>query len=224
MQRPLTKNIRPGQAPLDLAAYERAGGYATVHDTIGLADRRSLVREVEKSGLGGCGGGGFPTGRKWQAMPPRAERPGPRYFIVNADEMEPGTFKDRYLMEGDPHQLIEGIILSAYAVQANIGYIFIRGEYTRAIALLTTAIAQAEHAGLAPDINDSADLLYACGPGMKFLYDAVRPEKRGAHAANSAALAPIVAGGLRAGDAVLVKGSLGSRMRLIVETLEQAAG
>jgi UDP-N-acetylmuramoyl-tripeptide--D-alanyl-D-alanine ligase len=78
--------------------------------------------------------------------------------------------------------------------------------------------------GLAPDVNDSADLLYACGANMKFLYDAVQPDKRGAHAADSAALAPIVASSLRAGDAVLVKGSFGSRMKVIVDTLEQAAG
>ncbi|MGL1549002.1 NADH-quinone oxidoreductase subunit F, partial [Vibrio parahaemolyticus] len=78
-----------------------------------------ITAEITASGLVGFGGGGFPTGKKWQLMPPRAERPGPRYFVVNADEMEPGTFKDRLLLEGDPHQLIEGIILGAYAVEAD---------------------------------------------------------------------------------------------------------
>jgi NADH-quinone oxidoreductase subunit F len=151
MERPLTANIKPGQPPLDLAAYRATGGYETVRNVLKNVDPADVIAKITESGLGGCGGGGFPTGRKWQAMPPVSERPGPRYFIVNADEMEPGTFKDRLLLEGDPHQLIEGIILSAYAVQANIGYIFIRGEYTRAIALLTTAIAQAEHAGLLGD-------------------------------------------------------------------------
>jgi NADH-quinone oxidoreductase subunit F len=82
-------------------------------------------------------------------MPSPAERPGPRYFIVNADEMEPGAFKDRFLLEGDPHQLLEGLILSAYAVHANIATIFIRGEYTRAIELMRLAVAEAELAGLA---------------------------------------------------------------------------
>jgi NADH-quinone oxidoreductase subunit F len=81
-------------------------------------------------------------------MPSREARPGKRYFIVNADEMEPGTFKDRLLMEGDPHQLLEGIILSAYAVEADTAYIFVRGEYTLAIALLQKAVLEAQAAGL----------------------------------------------------------------------------
>jgi NADH-quinone oxidoreductase subunit F len=148
MELPLTQNMRPGQPPLDLAGYRLTGGYQTLGATLGRVDPAVLIATVTESGLGGCGGGGFPTGRKWQAMPPPSARPGPRYFIVNADEMEPGTFKDRLLLEGDPHQLLEGIILSAYAVQANKAYIFIRGEYTAAIALLISAIAEAEHAGL----------------------------------------------------------------------------
>jgi UDP-N-acetylmuramoyl-tripeptide--D-alanyl-D-alanine ligase len=81
-----------------------------------------------------------------------------------------------------------------------------------------------EHASLAHAVNDSADVLYACGPGVKFLYDAILPEKRGTHTATSAELAPHVAGAVRSGDAVLVKGSLGSRMRLIVDALERVAG
>jgi NADH-quinone oxidoreductase subunit F len=148
MARPLTQNIRPGEAPLDLAAYRQTGGYDTVRTVLGRTGPAEIMRMVADSGLGGCGGGGFPTGRKWQAMPSIGERPGPRYFIVNADEMEPGTFKDRLLLEGDPHQLIEGIILSAYAVQADSAYIFVRGEYGDAIRLLGHAIAEAEQAGL----------------------------------------------------------------------------
>jgi NADH-quinone oxidoreductase subunit F len=147
MELPLTRNIRP-EGPLDLAGYEKAGGYIAVRETLGRRAPADLVGEVTESGLGGCGGGGFPTGRKWQAMPSREKRPGKRYFIVNADEMEPGTFKDRLLLEGDPHQLIEGIILSAYAVEADTAYIFIRGEYVRAILLLNAAVAEAEAAGL----------------------------------------------------------------------------
>jgi NADH-quinone oxidoreductase subunit F len=147
MERPLTRNIDARRGPLDLAGYQKSGGYQAVRATLGHADPAELIATVAASGLGGCGGGGFPTGRKWQAMPTRAERPGARYFIVNADEMEPGTFKDRLLLEGDPHQLIEGIILSAYAVQADIAYIFIRGEYSRAITLLENAVAEAEAAG-----------------------------------------------------------------------------
>jgi NADH-quinone oxidoreductase subunit F len=148
MELPLTRNIRKGEAPLDFAGYVRAGGYEAVRETLGRRAPADVVREVVESGLGGCGGGGFPTGRKWQAMPSRAARPGRRYFIVNADEMEPGTFKDRLLMEGDPHQLIEGIILSAYAVEADTAYIFVRGEYVKAIALLEQAVAETRAAGL----------------------------------------------------------------------------
>jgi NADH-quinone oxidoreductase subunit F len=148
MERPLTANIRHGQPPLNLVDYERAGGYRAVRDTIGRVDPADLIREVTDSGLCGFGGGGFPTGRKWQLMPRRAERPGPRYFVVNADEMEPGTFKDRLLLEGDPHQMIEGIILGAYAVEAEVAYIFVRGEYTTAIGRLKAAIIEAEAACL----------------------------------------------------------------------------
>ncbi|MDD2877842.1 MAG: NADH-quinone oxidoreductase subunit NuoF [Acidiphilium sp.] len=146
--KPLTRNITRGEIPLDIASYERADGYVAVRDTLGKVDPAAIVQMITDSGLGGCGGGGFPTGRKWQLMPTRAQRPGPRYFVVNADEMEPGTFKDRLLLEGDPHQMIEGIILSAYAVQADVAFIFVRGEYVTAIERLNIAIAQAAAAGL----------------------------------------------------------------------------
>jgi NADH-quinone oxidoreductase subunit F len=148
MERPLTRNIHSGQAPLDLVGYQRTGGYETLHAIIGRVAPADIIASVTASGLGGCGGGGFSTGRKWQAMPSVQERPGPRYFIVNADEMEPGTFKDRFLLEGDPHQLLEGLILSAYAVQADHGIIFIRAEYTAGIKLLNQAVAAAQAAGL----------------------------------------------------------------------------
>jgi NADH-quinone oxidoreductase subunit F len=145
---PLTRHIRPGAAPPDLAAYRRAGGYASVRASLGRRSPAELVQIVAESGLAGCGGGGFPTGRKWQAMPSRAARPGPRYLIVNGDEMEPGAFKDRLLLEGDPHQLIEGVILSAYALEADHAFIFVRGEYGTAIARLGAAIGEAAAAGL----------------------------------------------------------------------------
>jgi NADH-quinone oxidoreductase subunit F len=148
MELPLTRNIRPGHAPLDLTGYQRTGGYETLRATLGIVTPADLIATVTASGLGGGGGGGFPTGRKWQAMPDPATRSGPRYFIVNADEMEPGTFKDRLLLEGDPHQLLEGLMLSAYAVQADHGIIFIRAEYTAAIKLLNQAVAEAQAAGL----------------------------------------------------------------------------
>jgi NADH-quinone oxidoreductase subunit F len=148
MERPLTRNIRPGQAPLNLSGYQRAGGYETLRATLGKAAPAEIIATITAAGLGGCGGGGFSTGRKWQAMPDPGSRPGLRYFIINADEMEPGTFKDRLLLEGDPHQLLEGLILAAYAVQANHGIIFIRAEYTEATKLLDQAVAEAQAAGL----------------------------------------------------------------------------
>jgi NADH-quinone oxidoreductase subunit F len=148
MQLVLTKNIAGGGKRADFAAYARGGGYEAVRKVVGKLAPADVVQVVAESGLAGCGGGGFPTGRKWQAMPPRAARPGPRYFIVNADEMEPGTFKDRYLMEGDPHQLLEGIVLAAYAVEADEAYVFVRGEYFQAIAAIEEAIAEAQAAGV----------------------------------------------------------------------------
>ena len=90
---------------------------------------QKVQEEVKNSGLRGRGGAGFPTGLKWSFTPMGADTPRPKYVIANADEMEPGTFKDRHLMEGNPHQLIEGLILAAYANQADVAFIFIRGEY-----------------------------------------------------------------------------------------------
>jgi NADH-quinone oxidoreductase subunit F len=102
---------------------------------------------VKDSNLRGRGGAGFPTGQKWSFVPMGAGVPRPKYLIVNADEMEPGTFKDRLLLEGDPHQIIEGAILSAYAIQADEAYIFLRWAYKLAADRLTKAIAEAYEAG-----------------------------------------------------------------------------
>jgi len=98
---------------------------------------------MKASNLRGRGGAGFPTGQKWSFVPMGEEAPRPKYLVVNADEMEPATFKDRLLLEGNPHQLLEGIIISAYAVQADIAYIFLRDEYRMAAKLLNAAIAEA---------------------------------------------------------------------------------
>jgi NADH-quinone oxidoreductase subunit F len=143
MERPLTQNIRPGEEPLDIAAYVSAGGYAAVRKALGSMTPEDVVREVTASNLRGRGGAGFPTGKKWSAAPMGSDAPHPKYLVVNADEMEPGTFKDRLLMEGDPHQLIEGIVVSAFAVDATIAYIFLRAEYTLAARRLKGAIAEA---------------------------------------------------------------------------------
>jgi NADH-quinone oxidoreductase subunit F len=142
MERPLTQNIRPGQEPLSLADYEKAGGYRSVRTALAMAPK-DIITLVKASDLHGRGGAGFPTGMKWSLALPGGNAPQPRYFIVNADEMEPGTFKDRFLLEGDPHQIIEGIITSAYAVQAEHAYIFLRREYSLAENRLNRAIAAA---------------------------------------------------------------------------------
>ena len=147
-RRPLTSKITPDGQPLALDACERAGGYRAVRRAIGAMTPGDVTQVVKDSGLRGRGGAGFPTGAKWSFVPMGDDAPRPKYLVVNADEMEPGTFKDRLLLEGDPHQLIEGVILAAYAIQADIAYIFIRGEYVLAVQRLATAIAEARGAGL----------------------------------------------------------------------------
>jgi NADH-quinone oxidoreductase subunit F len=108
-----------------------------------------VTQEVTKSGLRGKGGGGAPTGEKWKLMP--KDHPKPSYLVVNADESEPGTFKDRQIMEFDPHLLIEGIINSSYAINAHSAYIYIRGEYVFWAKRLNEAIKEAYEAGLLGD-------------------------------------------------------------------------
>ena len=148
--RPLTANIRRGAPPMDLDAYRRAGGYQAVHKALRTMTPAEVVDEVTRSKLRGRGGAGFGTGQKWSFVP--KSRPGQRsYLVANADEMEPGTFKDRLLLEGDPHQMIEAVIVSAYAIGATDAYIFVRGEYKVAIERLTRAIGEATAAGLVGD-------------------------------------------------------------------------
>ena len=144
MDRPLTKNIRPGEGPFNIEQYEKAGGYQAARKALLRMKPEEIIEEVKKSNLKGRGGGGFPTGLKWSLMPTAdKDTRRPRYIISNSDEMEPGTFKDRLLMAGDPHQLIEGMIISAYAVQADISYIFIRADYHTSASILRRAIAEA---------------------------------------------------------------------------------
>src|SRR6202789_255325 len=141
-QTPLTANIRLGQ-PLDLGAYERAGGYRAARRAVTQMTPAEVIDLVTQSKLRGRGGAGFSTGLKWSLVPSRDAVPPPRYLVVNADEMEPGTFKDRLLLEGDPHQMVEAIIVAAYAIQANIAYFFLRGEYHLAPQRLQWAIDEA---------------------------------------------------------------------------------
>jgi formate dehydrogenase len=132
----------------DFAAYQKAGGYALLKSC--LTDERTrddLIKIVSDAGLRGLGGAGFPTGRKWSLV--RAE-PAPRLFAVNADEGEPGTFKDRYYLESDPHRFIEGVLIAAWVVEAPDTYIYIRDEYPELRLMLLDEIENVEKAGLSP--------------------------------------------------------------------------
>jgi NADH-quinone oxidoreductase subunit F len=147
MERPLTQHIRPGEPPMGLDGYRRAGGYRAVQAVVGQMAPQELTELVKRSGLRGRGGAGFPTGMKWSFVPMGDDAPKPKYFVANADEMEPGAFKDRYLLEGNPHQVVEAMILGAYAIGAEVGYIFLRWAYRLAYARLSRAIVEAREAG-----------------------------------------------------------------------------
>jgi NADH-quinone oxidoreductase subunit F len=123
-------------------AYRKHGGYASVEKALKNMTADEVVEEVKKSGLRGRGGAGFPTGMKWSFLDKKS--PNPKYLVCNADESEPGTFKDRYLMEFIPHLLIEGMITSSFALGANLSYIYIRGEYKWIIGILEQAIEEAK--------------------------------------------------------------------------------
>src|SRR5512143_2599129 len=155
MDRPLTKNIRPGEAPLSLKDYEKAGGYQATRKVLAMTPQ-DVQNVVKASNLRGRGGAGFPTGAKWSFVPMGPEARRPKYFVVNADEMEPGTFKDRLLLEGGPHQIIEGVITSAYAIEAEQAFLFVRWAYKPAVKRLQQAIAEAcEHGYLGKNILGS---------------------------------------------------------------------
>ena len=125
--------------------YRQKGGYTSVEKALKSMTPETIVEEVKKSGLRGRGGAGFPAGMKWSFL---AKPDGvPRHLLCNADESEPGTFKDRYLMEKIPHLLIEGMIVSSFALGANVSYIYIRGEYMWVSFILERAIAEAKANG-----------------------------------------------------------------------------
>jgi formate dehydrogenase beta subunit len=132
----------------DFTAYQKSGGYALLKSCLdNTRTREDLIKIVSDSGLRGLGGAGFPTGRKWQLV--RAE-PSPRMFAVNADEGEPGTFKDRHYLERDPHRFIEGVLIAAWVVEAVETYIYIRDEYPELRLMLADELAKVEKAGLSP--------------------------------------------------------------------------
>ena len=124
--------------------YRREGGYRSVEKALKTLSPDQVTDEVKKSGLRGRGGAGFPTGMKWSFLAKPAGVP--RYLVVNADESEPGTFKDRYLMEFIPHLLIEGMIVSSFALGSKNSYIYIRGEYAWIVDILEQAIAKRSEA------------------------------------------------------------------------------
>ncbi len=146
-QRPLTGSMRADCEPLSLAEYEVAGGYLALRETLRGKTPAEVTAVVKDSGLRGRGGAGFPTGVKWGFVPMGPDAPRPKYLLANGDEMEPGTFKDRWLIEGNPHQLIEGMLLAAYAIEASVAYIFLRWEYRRGGRVITRALAEARAAG-----------------------------------------------------------------------------
>lgn len=153
METLLTKNIRTGREPPAFAEYQKAGGYQALRKALKQMTPAEVQQVVKDAALRGRGGAGFPTGVKWGFVPRGDDAPRPKYLVANADEMEPGTFKDRLLMEGDPHQLIEGMAIAAYAIEADVAYIFLRVEYRLAAERLRRAIAEAyEHGFLGKNI------------------------------------------------------------------------
>jgi len=160
MERPLTGNIQNDREPLDLQGYQQAGGYQAARRALFEMKPEDVTQLVKEANLRGRGGAGFNAGLKWSFVPMGEDAPRPKYLVCNADEMEPGTFKDRILMEGDPHLLIEGLIIAAHAIQAEVGFIFLRWAYKASERRLRKALAEAFDAGLLGD-----DIL---GSGVRF--------------------------------------------------------
>src|SRR3989449_3027208 len=134
------KNIGRTDWTTDIDTYIRDGGYEQLKKAVTMS-RSDIVNEVKNSGLRGRGGAGFPCGVKWSFIKPDEKKP--VYLICNADESEPGTFKDRYIIHEDPHQLLEGILISCFALNARTAYIYIRGEFPEGAEILERAIEEA---------------------------------------------------------------------------------
>jgi NADH-quinone oxidoreductase subunit F len=143
-ERLLTRNFdRPGSHTL--AVYRETGGYTAIEQARAM-EPTAIIEAVKSSNLRGLGGAGFPTGTKWSFIP--KNHTGPVYLVVNADEGEPGTFKDRYLLERDPHALIEGMLIAARAIRSRLGFVYIRGEYVEPWRRFREAVQEAYAAGL----------------------------------------------------------------------------
>jgi NADH-quinone oxidoreductase subunit F len=139
----LFKNRRQGETVL-LPEYEKHGGYLGLRTALQMSPA-DICQRIKDSGLRGRGGAGFPTGIKWSFFP--SEAPGSKYLVCNGDEMEPGTYKDRQLLLADPHQLVEGMAIAAYALQTPVGYVFLRYAYEDCSQRVERAIEEARAAG-----------------------------------------------------------------------------
>ena len=142
-----------------LDVYRAAGGYGA-WDKAQTMEPAAITEEVKKSNLRGLGGAGFPTGTKWSFIP--KNHTGPVYLVVNADEGEPGTFKDRYLLERDPHALIEGMLIAARAIRSALGFVYVRGEYVQPWRVVSAAVKEAYAAGL---LGNGFDIVIHRGAG-----------------------------------------------------------
>jgi len=147
MDTPLTQHIKTGKHPPGIDYCKKHGVYDGVEKALLKMAPDDVTALVKASGLTGRGGAGFPTGLKWSLMPKEPDVSKIRYLVTNADEMEPGTFKDRYLLEGNPHQLIAGMIIASYAIRARTAYIFMRWAYKKADVIVRKAIDEAYRAG-----------------------------------------------------------------------------
>ncbi len=147
MEQPLTQYVKEDKSPMTLKEYEEAGGYEAAKMALSDMKPEEITEKVKDANLKGRGGAGFPTGMKFSFMPMGDDLPRPKYLVVNADEMEPGTFKDRLLLESTPHQLIESCIISAYALDVDVCYTFLRWAYKTSAKTFTKAMEEAYEAG-----------------------------------------------------------------------------
>ncbi|HPA81236.1 MAG TPA: NADH-quinone oxidoreductase subunit F, partial [Thermoanaerobaculales bacterium] len=142
---PILLRARGTKDSRSIAAYRAAGGYRAIAKALAM-EPSAVIAEVRSAGLRGRGGAGFPTGVKWGFVP--KDSPKAKYLICNADESEPGTFKDREIIHVDPHMVIEGIVIASHAIGANAAYIYIRGEFHAEALMLQAAIDEAAAAGM----------------------------------------------------------------------------
>ena len=185
--------------PERIESYIAADGYQALHDVLREMTPKEVVDAMIKSGLRGRGGAGYPTGLKWATVAKTASQQ--KYVICNADEGDPGAFMDRSVLESDPHSVLEGMAIAAYAVGANQGFIYVRAEYPLAISRLQTAIKQAKQQGLLGSgifespFNFNIDL--RIGAGRVRLRRGDGADGLGRGQARHAASAPAVPGGER---------------------------